>query len=104
MLLRRNNLHDGGRMKHTLLLFVILALAVYRATVLLLHDYITTGIRNWMQTKGRHFEYLSTCPWCSSMWVAAVLVPLTLFVSWWYVVDTVLACSAVAAVVSEKVN
>jgi hypothetical protein len=87
----------------TPLLALVTALAVYRGTVLVLKDYISEFLRHSMRECGnRHLDYLSKCPWCSSMWVAAVIVPLTLWVSWWVVVDLILACSAVTGILLDS--
>lgn len=51
-------------------------LAVIRLTKLILHDYITEDIRNYIFTKfppaDSKLGYLFTCPWCMSIWVAAL--------------------------------
>ena len=86
----------------TPLLALITAVAVYRATVLILHDYITESLRRLLRGSGDHLTYLSECPWCASIWVGAVIVPLTLWVSWWVVVDLVLACSAVTGILLDS--
>ena len=86
----------------TPLLALLTALAVYRATILLLRDYITEPLRRLLRGSGDHLTYLSECPWCSSIWLGAVVVPLTLWVSWWLVVDLVLACSAVAGILLDS--
>lgn len=61
-------------------IFVVLALAVARATVLLYDDDITQPIRDWViekcgtdgfWTRGIH------CPSCVSMWFALAFVPTT---------------------------
>lgn len=83
---------------------VVLALAVYRLTVLVTKDYIAEPVRVFLRRQGRHGEYLSSCPWCCSFWMGVVVVPLTLAVGWWWEVDLVFACSAVAAVIFERVN
>lgn len=117
----------------TSLVAVVLALAVYRLTVLVTKDYIAEPLRSWMRGElapirpdftswndyraavdewrerkprrfGHHLAYLSSCPWCCSIWAAAVLVPLTALVSWWAWVDAGLASSAVAGIVFERVN
>ena len=88
-------------MKLTPLLALVVALAVYRGTVLITKDYITDRCRTLLRSLGQHGAYLSECPWCASMWVAAALVPLTIYVSWGYVVDMVLASSAVAGIILD---
>jgi hypothetical protein len=86
----------------TPLLALVTALAVYRGTVLVLKDYIAEPVRAILRSLNRHTEYLSSCPWCSSMYVGAVIVPLTLWVSWWLVVDLILACSALTGILLDS--
>lgn len=86
----------------TPLLALVTALAVYRGTVLILRDYISQALRVTLRRLGRHTEYLAECPWCASIWVGAVIVPLTLWVSWWLVVDLILACSAVTGILLDS--
>lgn len=88
----------------TPLVAILIAVAVYRATVLITKDYICEPVRVILRRLGRHGDYLSTCPWCASIWVAAVLVPLTALVPWFVWVDAGLASSAVAGIVFELVN
>lgn len=88
----------------TALTATLLALAVYRASVLVTKDYICEPVRILLRRLGRHGDYLSTCPWCASMWAAAVLVPLTALVSWFVWVDAGLAASAVTGIIFERVN
>ena len=86
---------------------LFMALAVYRGTVLLLKDYIAEPIRtiirgcHWQRVRP-HLEYLSSCPWCASMWVSFVIVPLTVLVSWWWVVDAILASSAFTGILLDS--
>lgn len=94
-------------MKPLVALFMVLA--VYRGTVLVLKDYIAEPVRRCMRESGRrplwcrkHLEYLSNCPWCSSFWVACVIVPLTVFVSWWWIIDAILASSAVTGILLDS--
>lgn len=50
------------------------ALAVYRATRLVTQDRITEPLREavWRHRPAdKGIGYLITCPWCSSMWLAA---------------------------------
>lgn len=88
-----------------LALVLLMAAAVYRVTVLLLKDYVAEPVRRVMRASGSaHLEYLCSCPWCCSIWAGAVIVPLTVLVSWWWCVDAVLACSAVAGIALDGVK
>lgn len=106
--------------------FVIEALCVYRITRLVVEDYLfqvqrEAIIRFAYQRKGHstgahvppggwirqledddappHLAYLITCPWCASMYVAAVVAGLgAIFVTDWGVAITVAAAFAVSAV------
>lgn len=81
----------------TLLSFVITALAVARLTRLATSDYLTERPRHWVQAHVPEMvAYLIGCPWCLSMWVAAVIVPVAAL--WWHVLAVqivlgVFACS-----------
>lgn len=60
-------------------------LAVARLTRLLTEDRITVAYRRWVVNKwgeNSMTAYLAHCPWCTSMYIAAVVMPLT-----WIVVD-----------------
>lgn len=90
-------------MRHlTPLLALVAALAVYRGTVLILNDYIAEPLRRLLRGSSDYLTYLSECPWCCSIWVGAVIVPLTLWVNWWLVVDLILACSAVTGILLDR--
>lgn len=58
------------------------ALAVARLTGLITQDLITEPVRDAVIGRlpanqvGEHLEDLITCPWCVSIWVAAVVAPL----------------------------
>lgn len=47
------------------------ALAVHRLTRLLTEDEITRPLRAWAEARGGRLAYLSACPWCVSLYVAA---------------------------------
>lgn len=62
---------------------VVTALAVARVTRLIVADYITAKPRQRLVLRwGVHSmrSYLITCPWCMSLWVAAVAAP----VAFWF--------------------
>jgi hypothetical protein len=68
-------------------LLVVYALAVARVTGLVTTDSITEGIRDsligWLDdrphTLGAFITKLITCPWCASVWLAAVAAVLVWF-------------------------
>lgn len=80
------------------------ALACYRLTRLAVKDTISDGFRR--RLAGR-FEgplvTLATCPWCLGVWVAAVVVALTVFAPlWWSYAASGLAFAAVAGYLSDR--
>ena len=50
--------------------FVVLALAVYRATRLVTADKITEPFRVAVDSRSKWAGYLVTCDWCLSVWLA----------------------------------
>jgi hypothetical protein len=68
-------------------LLVVYALAVARVTGLVTTDTITEpardGVISWLddrpRTLGAFVAKLITCPWCASIWLAAVAAPLVWF-------------------------
>jgi hypothetical protein len=57
---------------------VVAALAVARITLLLVDDQITVGYRRWVIKRWGEESmpsYLVHCPWCTSVWVAAPIMP-----------------------------
>lgn len=80
------------------------ALAVYRATLLVVADKVTQRPRGWLRARfPRRLGYLLICPWCASVWVAAaaagawVLLPSR----WWTAGAAVLAWSAAAGILAS---
>jgi hypothetical protein len=115
---------------HSFLTFLIYALCVYRLTHLVTADKLTDGIREWLRVKSHEEQFrnvinrgnestewrdapkrgvalvlwtLMTCSWCSSVWVALIVVPMGLNYGWWIYVCDVFAFSAAAGLISEKV-
>lgn len=91
-----------------LLLPLILGiLAVARVTQFLVADRLALGYRQWAVrrsgTEGK-LTYLVHCPWCTSIWVALVLMPpIILWPSTWlYVPYAVLAASYVTGRLHEE--
>lgn len=61
----------------TLVHLILLALATYRVTRLIVEDTILETLRNAIWDKvgyERGIGYLLTCYWCSSFWVASLFV------------------------------
>lgn len=57
---------------------VVAALAVARVTYFLTEDYLSNGYRRWVVNRfGDQSKpaYLVHCPWCTSVWVAALIMP-----------------------------
>lgn len=67
--------------KRVILLSLVLAtLAVARVTRFLTEDRLTLGYRRWMVGKWGEDSlpaYLAHCPWCTSLWVAAPVMVVT---------------------------
>ena len=56
--------------------WVLAALAVWRVTLLVVADEITRPAREALLRRwaGGRVDYLLSCPWCASIWVAPVVV------------------------------
>lgn len=64
-------------------LFVVYAMAVARLTKLINSDRILKTPRDRLIKRlpeGSIWAYFAVCPWCVSIWIAAVVAPLT----WWW--------------------
>lgn len=91
-----------------LIQFVVLILAVYRVTRLLIQDEIIDEAREWYFSKvksGGKLEYLMTCYWCLSFWVS---IPFAILYiarpNGMMVAGLPLASSAVVGFISQKVG
>jgi hypothetical protein len=88
--------------------YVITALAAFRLTRLLTTDVILEGLREKIWNKyppSTKFGYLFTCNWCMSIWMAALLVVLTLLLpTVAYVVSLILSISALVGLVATKLD
>jgi len=67
--------------------WIVYALAVARATGLVSTDELTKPWRDWLFRRlnpdkrwHERLAYLVECPWCTSMWLSAGLVPVAY---WW---------------------
>lgn len=80
------------------------ALAVCRLTRLATKDKITEGPRErmtWAVRRHPKLTYLLTCPWCMSIYVAAVTVAARRWVPGWRYVARALAYSQVAGLLAN---
>lgn len=80
------------------LLYALNSLAVHRINRLVLDDKISEPFRNWVFKRYGQphltWTYLFTCPWCVSIWAAALAVAGTLFFPLlWLPVASILALS-----------
>jgi hypothetical protein len=74
---------------------VVMALAVARLTGLVTEDKITEGLRSRILSRfdeDSRLGYLITCPWCVSIYLAAVAAPLV----WWHSGNPVVMIPAIA--------
>lgn len=76
--------------------FIILALAVYRASRIIIEDTVLDKFRNWVWSKSAPSKggigYLLTCYWCASFWVASLVVVSYIIVP----VPTIAVCAVLA--------
>lgn len=93
---------------HKLILFLVFILSVYRVTRLLIEDEIIDEARDWYFSKvktGGKLEYLMTCYWCLSFWVAIPFAILYIAKpDGMMVAGLPLASSAVVGFISQKVG
>lgn len=87
--------------------FVILALAAFRITRLITADRIFDSLREKIWNKFPpnrvNIGYLITCDWCTSIWVAPIVIFSYLLVpSVVFVVSLVLATSAVVGFLAAR--
>lgn len=89
---------------------VVGALATYRLTRLVTEDTILDRPREAVHRRAARtghtkFSYFVTCPWCTSIYLAAVVIVLSVFAeSWFAYIAVALAFSAVAGVIASKVG
>jgi hypothetical protein len=81
-------------------------LAVARITRLLTDDQLTVGYRRWVVKRyGPESlpSYLVHCPWCTSVWVAAPVMPVAVFFPYIWVIAllAIPAASMVAGLMNQ---
>jgi hypothetical protein len=88
----------------TLVEFLVLGLATYRLTRLITTDNITEPIREriWDRypPQSSKLGYLITCDWCSSIWVASIVIPSAMIIPVLVYVYAVFAVSAIAGLLT----
>jgi hypothetical protein len=88
--------------------FLILSLATFRISRLIVIDYIFEWLRNLIWKRfppSTYLGYLFTCMWCMSIWVASLIVICyTIVPTATVVVASVFALSAVAGLVSTRLD
>lgn len=88
--------------------FIIISLATFRITRLILLDALLEDFRDWVWKKkplGTKFGYLFTCHWCMSVWVASLLVVCyTIIPMVTVVVSSIFAVSAVSGLIASRLD
>lgn len=89
--------------------FIVLALFVYRVTLLLVEDEIFARSRDWFWEKfppeSTLLGYLSTCPWCISLWVSFIVVLCYVaFPGVTFIIGCIFALSAVAGNLTARLH
>lgn len=72
-----------------ILSLVVATLAVARITRLLTEDFITSGYRRWVVNRwgpDSKMSYWVHCAWCTSVWVAAPIMPIALLFPYLWVI------------------
>ena len=90
-----------------LISLVLGTLAVTRLTKLLVDDRIMLNYRVWVRTKWGEeslIAYFVDCPWCTSIWVGALVMPWTVLYPnrWVMSVTAFLAASLVAGLILDR--
>ena len=87
---------------------IILVLAGYRLTRLIIEDEILDTPREWVRSKFKpngKADYLLGCPWCMGFWVALIIAIMYLVIpTAMMVVALPLALSAAIGLIYQKVG
>lgn len=86
---------------------VVAALAVARITYFLTEDLLANGYRRWIVNRfgdQSKMAYLVHCPWCTSVWVGAlVMPPAVLWPNQWVIMaNSILASSMVSGLLIDR--
>lgn len=86
---------------------VIATLAVARVTRLLVEDQLMVKYRQWVIRRWGETSmasYLAHCPWCMSIWVAIVIMPVAVIFpnQWVMAVLAIPAASMITGLLSER--
>jgi hypothetical protein len=89
--------------------FIILALAVFRITRLIIKDEVLAPLRNEFWEKftpeTSYLGFLFTCEWCVSMWVALpVILFYVAFPTLTLLVGCIFALSAVSSLITARLD
>jgi len=91
-------------------LFAIYVLAIARLTTLAIDDKILEAPRNalrrWLLTRDHgQLWYLTTCPWCLSIWISAATIPVIYAygqTAWLEIPGMVLAASEITGLIAAS--
>lgn len=86
---------------------VVAALAVARVTRFLTEDFLAVGYRRWVVSRWGEeskMAYLVHCPWCTSIWIAAPVMPVAvMFPNLWTIgIFSILAASQLAGLLQTS--
>lgn len=89
--------------------FIILALAVFRITRLIIKDEVFAEVRNVFWAKfppeSSYLGFLFTCEWCVSMWVALPIVFFyAVFPTMTLLIGCIFALSAVSSLITARLD
>ena len=91
-----------------LLIFIVYILAAYRISRFIIEDALPERVRNWIWKRfppTHGLGYLITCYWCTSVYVATLLVIGYILVpSVMFYVALVLALSATTGIISKLLD
>lgn len=104
-----NQLDEGPRMTLDALTYIVLTLATFRVTRFITTDFLFDPMRQWIWKKfppeTTKIGYLITCSWCSSFWVAAIIIAAYLLApSITFVVSLVLSISSIVGYIAARVD
>lgn len=90
-----------------ILTMVVATLAVVRITRLLVDDQLTNFYRLWVDNhwgSNSWQSYLVHCPWCTSVWVAALIMPVAVLLPsiWLIAALSIPAASMVTGLLLDK--